>query len=55
VLAWPISLLPRPILSPGSVDFVTMDVEIDPAPAVAYFGFTPRPLDQGLREWLGPA
>jgi uncharacterized protein YbjT (DUF2867 family) len=55
VLAWPISLVPRPILSPGAVDFVTMDVEIDPAPAMAYFGFAPRPFAQGLREWLGPA
>jgi nucleoside-diphosphate-sugar epimerase len=53
VLSLPLVLLPRPPLSPGAVDFVTMDVEIDTGPARAYFGFTPRSLEQGLREWLG--
>ena len=52
VLSLPLALLPRPPLSPGAVDFVTMKVEIDTAPARAHFGFTPRPLEQGLREWL---
>ena len=52
VLSVPLLLLPRPPLSPGAVDFVTMDVEIDTAPARACFGFTPRSLEQGLRDWL---
>jgi nucleoside-diphosphate-sugar epimerase len=53
VLSLPLVLLPRPPLSPGAVDFVTMNVEIDTAPARSYFGVTPRSLEQGLREWLG--
>jgi nucleoside-diphosphate-sugar epimerase len=52
VLSLPLAVLPRPPLSPGAVDFVTMDVEIDPAPANAYFGLSPRSLEQGLRDWL---
>jgi uncharacterized protein YbjT (DUF2867 family) len=52
VLSIPLLVMPRPLLSPGAVDFVTQEIEIDPAPAWSYFGFTPRPFGQGLREWL---
>lgn len=53
VLSLPLVLMPRPLLSPGAVDFVTQEVEIDPAPAQAYFGLTPRPFAVGLRDWIG--
>jgi uncharacterized protein YbjT (DUF2867 family) len=52
VLTLPLTLLPEPILSPGAVEFIAQEVEIDPRPAVDYFGFTPRRLAQGLMEYL---
>jgi uncharacterized protein YbjT (DUF2867 family) len=52
VLVLPMRVLPEPPLSPGAVEFITQEVEIDPKPAAAYFGFEPRPLEQGLREYL---
>jgi NADH dehydrogenase len=52
LLAWPMTLLPEPILSPGAVDFVTQEVDIDPGPAMAYLGFAFRPLEEGLRAYL---
>jgi NADH dehydrogenase len=52
LLVLPMALLPEPPLSPGAIDFVTQEVEIDPRPAMAYFGFTFRRLEEGLREYL---
>jgi uncharacterized protein YbjT (DUF2867 family) len=52
LLVLPMRILPEPPLSPGAVDFVTQEVEIDPKPANDYFGFSPRPLEQGLRQYL---
>jgi NADH dehydrogenase len=52
LLAWPMTLLPEPMLSPGAVDFVTQEVDLDPGPAMAYFGFPFRPLEEGLRAYL---
>ena len=52
LLVLPMRLLPEPILSPGAVDFVTEEVEIDPRPAREYFGFPFRPLADGLREYV---
>jgi len=52
LLVLPLQLVPEPILSPSSIDFVTQEVEIDPRPAMEYFGFAFRPLAQGLREYL---
>jgi len=52
LLVLPMRILPEPPLSPGAVDFVTQEVEIDPRPAVAYFGFEPRALEEGLRQYL---
>jgi len=43
--------MPTP-LSPAAVDFTGASVEIDPAPAWSFFGFTPRGLDEGLRQTL---
>ncbi|HET8648231.1 MAG TPA: NAD-dependent epimerase/dehydratase family protein, partial [Vicinamibacteria bacterium] len=39
LLTRPLLLLPEPPMSPGAVDFVTETVEIDPRPAMDYFGF----------------
>jgi NADH dehydrogenase len=55
LLVLPMKLLPEPPLSPGAVEFITQEVEIDPKPAVEYFGFTPRPLEEGLRQYLPSA
>ena len=52
VLTLPMTLLPEPMLSPGAVEFIAQEVEMDPRPAVDYFGFTPRRLAQGLMEYL---
>jgi hypothetical protein len=46
------TLLPNPMLSPGAVEFIAQEVEIDPRPANEYFDFTPRPLADGLREYV---
>ena len=53
LLVLPMLLLPEPILSPTAIDFITQEVEIDPRPAVEYFGFSFRRLEDGLREYLG--
>jgi len=50
--SWPMFVLPAPPLSPSAVDFVTQVVEMDPKPAIAYLGFTPRGLEEGLRDYL---
>lgn len=52
LLVRPLALLPNPPLSPGAIDFIMQEVEIDPKPAMAYFGFTFRKLEDGLREYL---
>jgi len=52
LLALPMRVLPEPPLSPGAVDFITQEVEIDPKPAVEYFGFEVRTVEQGLRRYL---
>lgn len=52
LLVLPMALLPNPILSPGAVEFIAQEVEIDPRPANEFFGFTPRPLAQGLAEYV---
>lgn len=51
-LVWPMRFLPEPMLSPDAVDFITQEVEIDPRPAQEFFGFRPRALEEGLREYL---
>jgi uncharacterized protein YbjT (DUF2867 family) len=52
LLTKPLMLLPEPPLSPSAVDFVTEEVEIDPRPAMEYFGFPFRRLEDGLREYI---
>jgi NADH dehydrogenase len=52
LLVLPMTVLPNPMLSPTAVDFIAQEVEIDPRPANEYFGFTPRPLLEGLREYV---
>jgi NADH dehydrogenase len=52
LLTKPLTLLPEPPLSPMAVEFATEEVEIDPRPAMEYFGFPFRTLEKGLREYL---
>jgi len=52
VLVKPMALLPEPMLSPGAIDFITQTVEMDPRPAMEYFGFRFRPLRAGLDEYV---
>ena len=42
----------RVAITQFAIDFITQEVEIDPRPAQEYFGFTFRPLAEGLREYL---
>jgi NADH dehydrogenase len=52
LLVLPMRLLPEPMLSPGAIDFITQEVEIDSKPALEYFGFPFKRLEAGLREYL---
>jgi NADH dehydrogenase len=52
LLAMPMALLPEPILSPGAIDFILQEVDLDPRPAMEYFGFPFRSLEDGLRDYL---
>ena len=52
LLVLPMKLMPEPMLSPTAIDFITQEVEMDPRPAMEYFGFAFRPLADGLREYL---
>ena len=51
-LVLPMALLPEPILSPGAIDFIVQEVDLDPRPAIEYFGFPFRTLEDGLRDYL---
>jgi uncharacterized protein YbjT (DUF2867 family) len=54
LLSLPMRVLPEPPLSPTAIDFIVQEVEVDPRPALEYFGFPFRRLEDGLREYLGP-
>jgi hypothetical protein len=47
-----IQFLPNAPLSPGAVDFITMDEQVDPSDAEQVFGMQFRSLEAGLREYL---
>ena len=47
-----IQYVPNAPLSPGAVDFITMDERVDPTEAERVFGIQFRPLEAGLREYL---
>ena len=47
-----IQYLPNAPLSPGAVDFITMDEQVDPSAAEQVFGIQFRPLEAGLRTYL---
>jgi NADH dehydrogenase len=49
-----IQYLPSAPLSPGAVDFITMDERVDPSEAERVFGIRFRPLEAGLRAYLRP-
>jgi uncharacterized protein YbjT (DUF2867 family) len=52
LLVMPMALLPEPPLSPHAIDFIMQEVDLDPKPAMAYFGFGFRRLEDGLRDYL---
>ena len=47
-----LQFLPNAPLSPGAVDFITMDERVDPTDAEQVFGIQFRSLEAGLREYL---
>jgi uncharacterized protein YbjT (DUF2867 family) len=47
-----IQYLPNAPLSPGAVDFITMDEQVDPTDAEQVFGLRFRSLEAGLRAYL---
>jgi NADH dehydrogenase len=52
LLVLPLQLLSEPMLSPSAIDFVLQEVDLDPKPAMEYFGFPFRRLEEGLRDYL---
>jgi hypothetical protein len=52
LLVLPLQLLSEPILSPGAIDFVLQETELDSQPAMDYFGFRFRTLEEGLKDYL---
>jgi uncharacterized protein YbjT (DUF2867 family) len=52
LLSLPMQVLPEPMLSPGAIDFILQEVDLDPKPALEYFGFPFRRLEDGLRDYL---
>lgn len=47
-----IQYLPNAPISPGAVDFITMDERVDPSAAEQVFGVKFRSLEAGLKEYL---
>jgi hypothetical protein len=47
-----IQYLPNAPLSPGAVDFITMDERVDASAAEQVFDIQFRSLESGLREYL---
>ena len=52
LLVLPMQILPEPMLSPTAIDFILQEVDLDPKPAMEYFGFPFRRLEEGLRDYL---
>jgi nucleoside-diphosphate-sugar epimerase len=52
LLVLPMQLLPEPLLSPGAIDFILQEVALDPRPAMEYFAFPFKRLEDGLRDYL---
>jgi uncharacterized protein YbjT (DUF2867 family) len=49
-----IQYVPNAPLSPGAVDFITMEAHADPTDAEQVFGIRLTPLEEGLRAYLKP-
>ncbi len=49
-----VQYLPNAPLSPGAVDFITMEASADPTDAERVFGVRLTPLEEGLRAYLKP-
>jgi hypothetical protein len=49
-----IQYLPNAPLSPGAIDFITMEEPVDPSKAERLLGRPFTPLEDGLRAYLRP-
>lgn len=54
IAAWPMQVLPNPILSPNAVDFINQPAEVDLAPLLEALPRRLSTLEQGLATYLGP-
>ncbi len=55
LIAAPLTLLPRPPLTPAAVDFVNQPATVDVGPLLARLPRRLTPLDEGLASYLAPA
>lgn len=53
VATLPLMLLPKPLLSPRGVAFAIQNGVVDISKLQSRLGFTPRPLRDGLKEYMG--
>jgi NADH dehydrogenase len=51
--AWPLSLLPNPLLTPDAVDFINQPATVDNGPLLRTLPRRLTPLDEGLATYLG--
>jgi hypothetical protein len=54
LLAWPMTLLPTPLLTPDAVDFINQPATVDLAPLLTRMPRRLTPLDEGLASYLAP-
>ena len=53
--AWPLRLMPRPILTPDAVDFINQPATVDSSVLLERMPRRLTPLDEGLATYLSPA
>jgi nucleoside-diphosphate-sugar epimerase len=54
LLVAPLALLPRPIMTPGAIDFINQPATVDIEPLLERMPRRLTPLDEGLRSYLAP-
>lgn len=52
--AWPLSLFPRPLITPAAIDFINQPAVVDTAPLLARMPRRLTPLAEGLATYLSP-
>lgn len=53
--AWPLTLLPRPPLTPAAIDFINQPATVDIDPLLIRMPRRLTPLDEALRTYLAPS